>query len=781
MIPRSRALRSAVAVVALAVSFVVPSTAVFAVQSRVVVATPGAVPRADVIVPGSIATHFDVVLHQRNAGALSGFLASLYTHGSANYHHFLTPAAFARRFGATNTAVTAVTDYFGTYGLRVTAHNRARTVLTLSGSTTEISRAFATPVDVVRTPSGSVAAEFARPASVPASLAGALRSVVGLSSLTPSFPHVALTRAHATAAAGPTSCPSAGDATTNGPNSLYGYTAQQQAEIYGLSSAWATGNTGVGQTIALYELGLPSLSDVSTYFHCYGVSPTVSSVNVDGGPSGGPIDEATLDVEEAGVLAPGAHLVVYQGPNSNTGPLDVYSRIADDNSANVVSVSWGTCETDPNGSVTGEQVIFEQMAAQGQSVLASAGDSGSSDCNGGSSSSTALAVDDPASQPFVTGVGGLTVSSISPLIESVWNHQAGSNSCDSSSGSGGGQSVIWSRPSWQVAPGISPSDTMRMVPDLSVMGDPSTGFIQYFPNSGNCSSPAWFSIGGTSIGSPLVSALVAVATQACNAGRLGFLNPQLYHMPSSDFVDVTTGNNDVFGAGGYSAGPGYDMASGLGSPNGTAFLNGLCPSAMVDPSASTFSATATARAGSSDATVNATLVSSSGTPLVNSQVTITASAPGGTLTIDGDPASSTSPGRASYNVTSDTSGSLNISVGSSRAQRVDVTLTYQGAQIYTTSLNFLANPRLRPTTPKIAALVALVGGFQVRVAPLSSRAGRVTYQYWTNASGRWITIRGNVVTVSNLVRGRAYVVRVRAIDHAGPSQPSPVRRVVTKL
>src|ERR1019366_9928992 len=304
----------------------------------------------------------------------------------------------------------------------------------------------------------------------------------------------------------------------------------------------------------LYELGQYDPSNTSIFFKCYGLSPTMNTVNVDGGSTGGFNNEATMDVEETAALAPGATLEVYEAPNTSSGNLDLYSRIASDNTAAVVSTSWGDCETDPTGTVAAEQVIFEQMAAQGQTVIAASGDNGSSDCN--AIIANAPAVDDPASQPLVTGVGGLTVSSLAnPLTESVWNANGGA--------SGGGASQIWSRPAWQNATGITASETMRLVPDLSVMADPATGFMNYNTHNATGNCQGWCTIGGTSIGAPLVSALVVTGAQVCGTPRLGLINPTLYNVArtSQAFNDITTGNNDLFGTGVYAAGVGYDTPS----------------------------------------------------------------------------------------------------------------------------------------------------------------------------------------------------------------------------
>ena len=786
MRPHSRSLRwlsAAVAAGTLALAF--PTTSAYPLSSRVAVANATKLSVGDVVVKQSVPANFDLVMRLPHESELTSFLASLYDSASANYHHFLTPRDFARRYGASSASVASVKSYFKSFGLRAISLNRAHTILSLRGSSSEIARAFATSMETVRTAGGSLVSQFARSATVPASIAKDVAHVIGLSSTSAATPHLSQPRTQSNVASVPSTCPAAETAQASG-----GFTAQQEAQLYGLDSAWAAGNTGVGQTVAVYELGQFSQSYLNTYFSCYGLSPSVSTVNVDGGPGSSSTsaqDEATLDVEEIGALAPSAKLVVYQGPISNSGPLDVYARIADDNTANVVSVSWGTCETDPTGDLTGEQVVFQQMAAQGQSVIAASGDSGSSDCFvSGSSNSTALAVDDPASQPFVTGVGGLNVKTISPLDQSVWNTQASPNdACSTAGGTGGGQSAVWSRPNWQVTPGSSVSSTMRMVPDLSVIGDPSTGFIQYFPQTpSKCSGQPWTTIGGTSIGSPLVSALVAVATQACNQGRLGFLNPQLYQMPASDFVDVTKGSNDVYGAGGYSAAVGYDMASGLGSPNGASFLSGLCPNFSYDATRSSFAkSTGDPQAATGSANVSTTLFNVNGAVLANQSVGVVASASSGRLTLNGDPSTTTTTG-ASAQITTDANGSASATISDSQAGTVTLALVYRGATIYSTSFSFVdaRSAVTRPSAPRIASLVGVSSGFALRVTPPSNRGGGpiTQYQYALNGTSKWVTFRSLSITVRRLAKNRAYRVRVRAFNAIGASPASASKRVVTK-
>ena len=201
----------------------------------------------------------------------------------------------------------------------------------------------------------------------------------------------------------------------------------------------------------------------------------------------------------------------------------------------MISTSWGICEAQDGGRAVAsvEANLFEQAAAQGETVVAAAGDDGSTDCTdkNGSPIDTP-AVDDPGSQPYVTSVGGTSITAAGPPpVETVWNGG------DSGSG-GGGISSNWAMPAYQseaaaslhvVKPYSSPKPCgapvgdCREVPDVSADADPQSGYIAYWNGS-------WVGLGGTSGAAPLWAALVALADAwpACSAHLVGFLNPSLY-------------------------------------------------------------------------------------------------------------------------------------------------------------------------------------------------------------------------------------------------------------
>jgi subtilase family serine protease len=367
-----------------------------------------------------------------------------------------------------------------------------------------------------------------------------------------------------------------------------GYTPDQVAAAYGLGSLYSSGGLGAGQTIGVLELEPDLPSDISAWESCYGVSTAVNYEEIDGGIDGngttgaGSTGEAALDIEQLVALAPDATIDVYQAPNTAQGVLDAYQAMVDNQSINVISTSWGLCESNTSDAfVAAENTLFEQAAVEGQTVLAAAGDRGSSDC-----ATSALAVDDPAAQPYVTGVGATTLNSLTDLsAQTVWN-----DSSTTDGASGGGVSSFWPMPSWQDAAayhaGSAPCGVAacREVPDVAADGDPKTGYW-FYHTSGGYLGAALF--GGTSTDAPFWAAMIADinSTTWCNGHPIGFANPLLYTAATGTgtdptITDITTGDNaytpDGYAGSSWSAASGYDLASGLGTPLAGSLGLALC-------------------------------------------------------------------------------------------------------------------------------------------------------------------------------------------------------------
>jgi kumamolisin len=499
------------------------------------------------------------MLPLRNREALEKLVQSIYDPADEqHYHRYLTSEEFASQFGPAQKDYDRVIAWAKRAGLSVTGTHPNRTLLNVSGSAAAVEKAFNVGLHHYQNPDGRIFYAPDNDPEVSGSIASIVYGIVGLDSH--AVRHTYHRRKESTTLSPDRKSPS--HAFPSGPNG--GYAPGDLLTAYNLTSVKANGS---GQTIALFELGGYLASDISTYTSQFGLPPArLKNVAVDGGSSGGPNPEVTLDIELALALAPQSEIYVYEGPNSEQGVLDTYNRIATDNLAKQVSTSWGMGENESSAqSLQAEEAIFLQMASQGQTIYAAAGDSGAYD----DYPSMTLMVDDPASQPYVTGVGGtsLTVNAQSGVYgsETVWNDGPGQGA------GGGGISTVWPIPSWQANLHSASSMMFRNVPDVALNADPETGYAIYYNGQ-------WTIYGGTSCAAPLWAAFTACVNQELAANQqpaLGFANPLLYKIGlgssyTADFHDIVSGNNQH-----YNAGMGYDNASGWGTFNGASLFSSL--------------------------------------------------------------------------------------------------------------------------------------------------------------------------------------------------------------
>jgi kumamolisin len=364
----------------------------------------------------------------------------------------------------------------------------------------------------------------------------------------------------------------------------------QVAQLY----SYPANLDGAKQNIAIFAFnGAPSPDPrggyspaaLRTYFEQVlgGKVPTITDVVVQGpgndpGPDtqasdqqGDSTGEVMLDMCVVGSVAPGVHIFMYFTEFTSQGWLDaLHQAITDDNAISVISISYGNPEDDPEGawSRMGVRVVnqaFEAAMAKGITICCASGDDGSSD-----GVSSGAHVDFPASSPFVLGVGGtklVATSGAPPTIaeETVWNELMQ----DEGAG-GGGISAIFTKPSYQnctkIPPSVNPPHRVgRGVPDVAAVADPETGVIVMHIDGQQLEQ-----IGGTSASTPLWAALIARLNQGLGT-KCGFLNPVLYTKCGNSVLrDITVGNN-----GAYSAEPGWDACTGLGSPDGQRLLHAL--------------------------------------------------------------------------------------------------------------------------------------------------------------------------------------------------------------
>ena len=509
------------------------------------------------------------VLPLRNKEELQNLIDRMYDPTDALYKKYLTTTQFIEQFAPTQEDYNKVIDYAKSMGMKIVATHPNRTLLNVSGQVKAIESAFTLQLNQYKSANGRIFFAPNKNPEVPSSIASIISGIVGLDNHAVWKPfHIKKEIVSRDAS----------QTYPSGPGG--GFAPSDIVKAYNLSSV---STNGTNQVIALFELADYQASDINTYTNYFGL-PTAKLTNVlvDGGSSSGIDGEVTLDIELAIALAPASQIYVYEGPNSNQGTLDTYNRIATDNIAKQVSTSWGLGEDQVDSNyLQSENAIFQQMAAQGQTIYAAAGDSGAYDDSSDTNPSQNLSVDDPASQPYVVGVGGtsLTVDANTGAYQSetVWNDGQGNGA------GGGGVSTVWPIPSWQQNVSTVSSNTNRNVPDVALNADSNTGYAIYF-------SGEWQIYGGTSCAAPLWAAFTACINQELQANRaptLGFANPALYAIgtgPSygSNFNDVTVGDNLY-----YQASVGYDNASGWGSFNGINLFTSLTQNAPVSPTLQT--------------------------------------------------------------------------------------------------------------------------------------------------------------------------------------------------
>ncbi|MGB8885249.1 MAG: S53 family peptidase [Candidatus Korobacteraceae bacterium] len=520
---------------------------------------------------------------------------------SANYHHWLTPEEYANRFGLTPGDISRVAGWLQHQGFSNIIPARSRTWICFNGTAAQMQAAFHTVIHQYVADGQIHYANVTEPA-LPGAFRGLVAAISGLNDFRPRPRSIVKSvQPHFTS-----------DLSGN-----HFLAPDDFATIYDVQGLYANGINGAGQSIAI--MGQSDLSKDSGHHDQYDVVTfrNVSNLptadlqvilvpgDADPGIVKNDVDEANLDVEWSGAVARNAKLIYV---NSQNALADSLQYAVDQNLAPVISVSYGDCEADFSaGDISTLTGMAEQANAQGQTIVASAGDSGPADCdystdpnNPVKSATHGYAVDVPASLPYVTGMGGTEFSegdatgatqywsgtnnsnngsALSYIPETAWNDTAADGSL---AAGGGGVSTLFTKPSWQTGSGV-PSDGQRDVPDVSLSSSADhDGYLicsqSSCVNGYRQSNNDVTLIGGTSVAAPTFAGLITLLVQQTN-DRQGNVNPLLYGLAASApsaFHDITTGNNLVpctagstdcppSGMIGYDAGAGYDLATGLGS------------------------------------------------------------------------------------------------------------------------------------------------------------------------------------------------------------------------
>ena len=461
-----------------------------------------------------------------------------------NARRRLTREEWAQTQGAATADIDAVKSFAADAGLSVTNVDAARRVVHLRGTVEAMAAAFGATMVGLFEPASGAGRYRAREGSltVPAALEGIVTGVFGLDDRPQARAHLRITPHDAASS----------------------YSPVEVAQAY----AFPTAASGKGETVGILEMGGGfSTTDLATYFNSLGLSnPSVTAVSVDGGANSPGQDtnadgEVMLDIEVVGAVANDAAIAVYFAPNTDQGFIDALSTAVHDttNKPSVISISWGQSEDAWSAQARNQmEQIFTEAAGLGVTVTVAAGDNGSTD----SVTDGQQHVDFPASAPHALACGGTSLQASNGTIssESVWNDPG-------DGATGGGVSRQFALPSYQasanVPNNVDSGTPGRGVPDVSGDADPGTGYRILVDGADQ-------TIGGTSAVAPLWAGLIARLNQELGA-PVGFVQPRLYTLLGTPaFQDITTGNN-----GSYSAGPGWDACTGLGSPNGTELASRL--------------------------------------------------------------------------------------------------------------------------------------------------------------------------------------------------------------
>ena len=469
----------------------------------------------------------------------------------------LTRAQYRQQHAADPAAIKLVRAFAKEFGLTVDKDTPGpeRRTIKLTGNVAAMEKAFGVKLTqkvldgaTYRVREGSIV--------IPAPLAGAVEAVLGLDNRPQAQPHFRVLGSAINAQTAGTG----GFARAHAAAAGTSYTPVQVGQLY----QFPQGATASGQTIGIIELGGGyRTKDLTAYFKGLGLAaPKLTPVSVDGGKNtpgtaNGADGEVMLDIEVSAAIAQGAKIVVYFAPNTDQGFIDAVASAVHDTThkPSVISISWGG----PESSWTAQALkaldaVCQSAAALGITITVAAGDNGSTDGGTGNN------VDFPASSPHVLACGGTTLEGSGSTIKSevVWNEQASGEGA-----TGGGVSNVFPLPSWQAnakVPAPSSSAGGRGVPDVAGDADPVTGYKVRVDGENMV-------IGGTSAVAPLWAGLIALSNQQ-NGTSAGFIQPQIYAAKAaSAFHDIVSGNNGAF-----SAGPGWDACTGLGSPIGAKLI-----------------------------------------------------------------------------------------------------------------------------------------------------------------------------------------------------------------
>ncbi|MEM3851985.1 MAG: protease pro-enzyme activation domain-containing protein [Methanomassiliicoccales archaeon] len=460
--------------------------------------------------------------------------------GSPVYHHWLTPSEFESRFSPSNSTVEAVAAYMEAHGAKLVSVSQNRFLLTFEMSPSAAHSALGVNIENFEINGKQYYTSTSSP-SLPATIAPMVSGIEGLQDyVQAAHPSVQLLTENANYVP------------PSGPDASPPYNPATIHIAYNFTGIYNKGYGGQGVSLSIVTAYGFDNATVGNFFSSFGISePRINVLEPDGSVNRTGL-ETTLDLEWMGSTVPNATINVVEGANAQLSTFtSLFAYVIDHNISSVISTSWGTPESEtPNSVLINDNTLFKQATAEGISVLVASGDNGAYD------KTSSPTPDFPASSPYVTAVGGTWLNLSSSAGKVVRSSETGWNQ------SGGGVSAVFAEPQYQEIPNAYNLGG-RGVPDVALDAEPNAGYFVYFNGT-------WDEAGGTSFGAPIWAGILGLENEIRTnhgEGDLGLANVLLYKIANSTlysqaFYEISVGYNGY-----YYAQPGYNMVTGLGTPN----------------------------------------------------------------------------------------------------------------------------------------------------------------------------------------------------------------------
>jgi subtilase family serine protease len=645
---------------------------------------------------------------------LDRFLAGLHDPASPDFHHWLSPDEFNKRFGPAAEDIHSITVWLLSHGFTIDEVAKSGAWINFSGTAAGVERAFHTRVHNYYV-NGQMRHANAQDPAIPRGLSDLVAGVVSLHD----FPRKMMNH-------GLSPVTQAGLLPQYTSGSSHYLSPVDFATIYNVNPLYSAGIDGSGQSIAIVGRTHPSSSNWTAFRSMMGLPANPPQVIVNGPDPGdlgaGEDGEADLDVEWSGAVAKNAAILFVTSKSTHaTDGVDLSAQyIVNNNLAAVMSTSFGACESDLGAAEnTFYNNLWQQAAAQGMTSFVSSGDAGAAGCNLGSDTiGSGPGVNGLASTPYNVAVGGTQFnegsgsywnatngvaynSVVSYIPETVWN-ESGSVGGSGLWATGGGVSTKYTKPAWQISPGV-PADGKRDVPDVSLSAAVHDAYLV-------ATQGGLYAISGTSASSPSFAGLMALIVQKTGQ-RQGNANTRFYQLGNSQygaagavvFHDSISGNNSVPGVTGYSSTTGYDLATGLGSVDANSLVTNWTPDFTISASPVSLSVP--------QGTMGTSTISTTVSGNFSSAVSLSAYGLPSGATASFDPASIPAPGSGSSTLTINAGASapagtfpvIVTGIGNGVTHTVTVTLTILQTFSITSSVT---NGVGGAITPGIATVVS---------------------------------------------------------------------------